>query len=427
MAASPHRSRADRSLLVRARVALPVSTPPLDDAGILIDRRRILDIGPWRRLARGHTGPRLDLGDAIALPGLINAHCHLDYTHMAGMFAPPRQFTDWIKQITVAKQTWSDEEFRESWLSGADMLLQTGTTTVADIEAVPAVLPDVWQSTPLRVFSFVELTGIRSRRDPRGILDEAIRRIRKWPEGRSRAWLSPHAPYSTKPELLSLCAKASRLRGWAMTTHVAESAPEYEMFMHRRGEMFRWLQRNERDMADCGKLSPVQHLHRHGALGPHLLAIHVNYLGKGDAALLAQTETNVVHCPHSHAYFKHRAFPYRTLSKAGVNLCLGTDSLASTSQSREQRARLNMFDEMRAFAKRQPKAGPATILRMATINGAKALGRAGQLGELTPGADADMIAIPYTGSRRHAARAAVQYHGHIQASMIQGRWVIAPD
>jgi cytosine/adenosine deaminase-related metal-dependent hydrolase len=189
--------------------------------------------------------------------------------------------------------------------------------------------------------------------------------------------------------------------------------------------MFRWLRRNERDMSDCGKISAIQHLHREGALGPHLLAIHVNYLGKGDSTLLAETGTHVVHCPHSHSYFRHRAFPYRALAKAGVNICLGTDSLASTPQSNTRPAQLNMFAEMREFSTRHPKVGPARILRMATLNGAKALGRTGKLGELTAGAEADLIAIPFPGALRVASRTAVTFDGDVSASMIGGRWAIA--
>ena len=85
-----------------------------------------------------------------------------------------------------------------------------------------------------------------------------------------------------------------------------------------------------------------------------------------------------------------------------------------------------MFAEMREFARRHPKTGPATVLRMATVNGAKALGRAGVLGELSPGAEADLIAIPYHGSVRNATSTAVNYGGHVVASMIQGKWALTP-
>ena len=99
------------------------------------------------------------------MPGLVNAHCHLDYTDMAGQPAP-KQFPDWIKGLLARKAAASYADYAQAWLRGAAMLLRTGVTTVGDIEAVPELLPDVWSSTPLRVGSFLEMTCVRSRRDP---------------------------------------------------------------------------------------------------------------------------------------------------------------------------------------------------------------------------------------------------------------------
>ena len=104
-------------------------------------------------------------GEVVLLPGLVNAHCHLDYTDMAGELPPPRTFTDWIPLITAAKTAWGYSDYARSWLRGAHMLLRNGTTTVADIEAMPDLLPELWDATPLRVFSFLEMTGIRARRE----------------------------------------------------------------------------------------------------------------------------------------------------------------------------------------------------------------------------------------------------------------------
>lgn len=415
------------ALLLRARLALPVVQPPIEDAGIRVRGTRIEAVGAWKSLRRRHTGPRLDLGETLVLPGLINAHCHLDYTHMAGMFPPPRSFTDWIKSITVAKQTWSDGEFRASWLAGADMLLRSGTTTVADIEAVPALLPEVWRKTPLRVFSFLEMTGIRSRREPRRILQDMQEHLARLPRGRCRAFLSPHALYSTKPELLQLSSDVTRRRRWLMVTHVAESAIEQDMFMRRSGEMFGWLQGNERDMSDCGNVSPVEQLHRLGVLDASLLAIHVNHLRSGDAERLAQGGVSVAHCPRSHTYFGHRKFPYETLTRAGVNVCLGTDSLASMLLDRGTRPLLNLFSEMREFAARNPNVRPETVLQLATTNAARALRQGGQLGELSTGARADLIAIPFNGSRRSSLRAVMSFDATVAASMVEGRWALRPQ
>ncbi len=415
-----------QSLILRARVVLPVCRPAIEDGAVCVSGPRLAAVGRWGEIAARHRGERLDLGEVVLLPGLVNAHCHLDYTHMAGLFPPPRTFLDFIKLITAEKATWGFSEYARSWIDGAQMLLHTGTTTVADVEVVPDLLPDVWHASPLRVFSFLEMTGIRSRRDPRAVLREAVEKIDALPQGRCRAGLSPHAPYSTVPELLRLSAATARQRRWLVTTHLGESSAEFEMFRHARGEMFDWLRRNERDMSDCGGVSPVQHVERQGLLRGNLLGIHLNYLARGDAELLARRRVSVVHCPRSHEYFGHAAFPRRALADAGVNLCLGTDSLATVRRRPRQPLELSLFEEMRALARREPELPPETIVRMATVQGAAALGQAGKLGELAPGALADLVAIPWTGGRLSAAEAVVRHTGPVVASMIDGQWAIPP-
>jgi cytosine/adenosine deaminase-related metal-dependent hydrolase len=306
------------------------------------------------------------------------------------------------------------------------MLMRTGTTTVADIETVPDLLPDAWDATPLRVFSFLEMTGIRARRDPGEVLHEAVEKMDSLSHPRCSASLSPHAPYSTVPALLELSTRVARERGRRLCVHVAESTQEFEMFMRARGQMFDWLRRNERDPSDCGLGSPVQHLARHQMLGENLLAIHVNCLAPGDAALLGQHRVHVVHCPRSHDYFRHPPFLRQRLASAGVNLCLGTDSLATVRKTRKQNPELSMFDEMRELAANDPKLPPIEILRMATVNGARALGRTGQIGELSENALADLIAIPASVKTSETCEAVLAHDGPVCASMIDGNWAIPP-
>src|SRR5438552_4332590 len=247
-------------VLLRARLLLPISRPPIKDGGVVICGEKIVAAGRWREICAEYRGTVQDLGEVVLLPGLVNAHCHLDYTNMAGQFPPPRVFTDWIKLITTTKAQWGYSEFAESWLAGSKMLLRNGTSTVGDIETLPELLPDVWEATPLRIVSFLEMTGVKSRRTPQVILKETVDRLLALPAGRCRAGLSPHAPYSTLPELLRLSALKARRSKWPISIHVAESPQEYEMFARAGGEMFEWLRRNERDMSDCGFGSPVQHL-----------------------------------------------------------------------------------------------------------------------------------------------------------------------
>jgi cytosine/adenosine deaminase-related metal-dependent hydrolase len=414
-------------IVLRARVVLPIRRPPIEDGAVVVAGNRITAIGRWRSIRTRHSGAMLDLGEMILMPGLVNAHCHLDYTHMAGLFPPPRSFCDWIKSITTEKALWSYSDYAESWLAGAGMLLRSGTTTVADIESEPELLPEVWSATPLRVFSLLEMTGIRSRRDPEQILREAVEKIDSLPPHRCAAGLSPHAPYSTLPLLMRRSGATIRRRRLRAATHVAESAAEFEMFMQARGEMFEWLQRSQRDMSDCGGLSPVQHLAKTGLLGPALLATHVNYLAAGDAELLARKRVSIVHCPRSHDYFRHQPFPRRALAKAGVNICLGTDSLATVHKYPRASLELNMFHELRSFAARNAGVAAERIVNMATVNGAHALGLQGRVGEVGKNAYADLIALPFAGRIREGYNAVVQHTGPVSASMIDGEWAIPPN
>jgi cytosine/adenosine deaminase-related metal-dependent hydrolase len=413
-------------MILRARVILPICAPPIEDGCIILNGGKISRVAPFRDL-RPHAREKvLDLGEVALLPGLINAHCHLDYTDMAGQLPPPRTFTDWIASITAAKTGWSYSDYARSWLNGARQLLSTGVTTVADIEAMPDLLPEVWLATPLRVFSFCEMTGILSRREPREILGEAVEKIGTLKHPRNRAMLSPHAAYSTLPELLQRTATAAHRRKWRVCTHIAESEQEFEMFQFARGKMHEWLGRNGRDNSDCGHGSPVAHFARNKLLGENVLAIHVNYLARGDATLLAKNRTHVVHCPRSHDYFKHTPFQRQRLANAGVNLCLGTDSLATTRQSGKEKPQLNLFAEMRLLVDRDPSISPAEILQMATVNSARALGLAGQIGQLSKNAAADLIAIPFGGKTGSLLEAVIQYPGRVRAGMIAGNWTIPP-
>ena len=411
-------------MILRARTVLPLSRAPIENGAVLVMGNRIHAVGPWSDFKAEGGGETFDLGEVILLPGLVNTHCHLDYTDMAGQLRPPRTFTDWIPLITAAKTAWTYSDYARSWLHGAQMLLRNGTTTVADIEAMPDLLPDLWDATPLRIFSFLEMTGIRARREPDEILREAVEKIDSLTHPRCSASLSPHAPYSTLPELLRSSARLAHARRWPLCTHVAESEQEFEMFTHARGAMYDWLERNHRDNSDCGLGSPVEHLARNNMLGKNLIAIHANLLARGDAALLGKHRVSIVHCPGSHDYFRHPAFQRKQLATAGVNLCLGTDSLATVRVVEKQTPELNMFREMQTLAARDKTISPEEILQMATVNSAHALGMKGRIGELTPGTLADLIAISAAGGGRDVYDTVLNHVGPVHASIIDGRWVI---
>ena len=143
--------------------------------------------------------------------------------------------------------------------------------------------------------------------------------------------------------------------------------------------------------------------------------------------LFRSRKVNIVHCPRSHAYFRHGPFPLRRLANAGVNVCLGTDSLASLYNAQRSPLELNMFQEMRALASSQPWLSARRILEMATLNGARAIGMKGRVGQLSPGAFADLITIPFAGKASEVHDAVLGHKGDVTASMIHGQWEIAPE
>src|SRR5208283_4249567 len=149
----------------------------------------------------------------------------------------------------------------------------------------------------------------------------------------------------------------ARQTNWRVTMHVAESEDEFEMFARRRGPMFDWLER-QRGTEDCGRGTPLAQVERCGLLGENFLAVHANYLLDSDIQALARSGASVVHCPRSHAYFQHQRFPCEELAAAGVNVCLGTDSLASVSLAWRQKPELNLLAERRQFAADHPGVAP---------------------------------------------------------------------
>ena len=409
-------------MLLRARTLLPVGTDPIEDGGLWIESGRIVEIGPWSQVQQSGRGSVIDLGEVLVHPGWVNAHCHLDLTDLAGVIAPPRSFSDWIKALLGARSGWSFSEFAASWIRGARQLIHTGTTTVANIEFAPEILSDVRAATPLRVWSLLEFTGVRSRRDPREVVESGVQSLESLPAAPGGLGLSPHAPYSTSPTLMSVAARAARDRDWLVATHIAESTEEFEMYVERKGALHDWLA-SQRPMTDCGLGTPVAHCARQDLLSPRFLAIHANALADEDIGLLAQSGASVVYCPQSHDYFQHPRFRFSELRAAGINVCLGTDSLASTRKLGRTCPTLSMKDELRNFRQRHPDIAPRELIQLATVCGARAMRLPGLAGELSAGAWADLAMIPYAGTLADAEAALVEHPGESAGTMIAGHWV----
>jgi cytosine/adenosine deaminase-related metal-dependent hydrolase len=373
-------------MLYLADMVLPMASDPIPRGAVRVEGTRIAAFGPAAALAPKPGEEVVDLGAATLLPGLINAHCHLDYTRFRGAIEARHGFTEWIKTINALRRSFNSDDYLGAIGEGFRLLAEGGVTTVANIESFPELLPRL-APPPLRTWWFLELIDVRTRIDEDATLLGALSFFDSHPDWPGGFGLSPHAPYTASVDLYRLARTCSEKFGMLSTTHIAESVEEHEMFTHARGPLYDFLAGLGRDNSDCGQGSSLSHLIEHGVIARDCLIVHLNYLQDYDYELLAGGGVSVVHCPKCHTYFGHAPFPLRALRERGVNICLGTDSLASNNS-------LDMRSEMRE-AREHHGLTPREVLEMSTLNGARALRQAGRIGEISSGAFADLVAFPH--------------------------------
>jgi aminodeoxyfutalosine deaminase len=401
-----------RAQILRARVVVPVSSPPIHDGAVVVEGNRIAAVGAHAEIAQKFSGEATDLGERTLLPGLINAHCHLDYTMMRHAIGRQKNFAEWIARINAMKRSLGDDDYLRAIADGFEELKKWGTTTALNIEAFPELLPRM-PAPPIRAWWFYEMIDVRHRIDTDELLAGALTFFGERPDWLGGFGLSPHATYTASPELFQLAGEVAKKMRMPLTTHIAESPDEMRMFRDADGPLFHFLKSIGRDMGDCGKGTPLAHLARAGLLDHEWIAVHLNELDESDFALVPPG-LSIAHCPRSGDFFQHRRFEMRRLRERGANICLGTDSLASNTS-------LNLFAEMQAVKKNEPWLRAEEILQMATENGARALKRQSELGHIAPGALADLIALPFDGNVGDVFDAILENQKPVEWMMVDGK------
>ena len=376
-------------MIIRASVVVTMDGTPIENGAIAVSGNRIVDVGRFEDLKTRNGGNTVDLGEQMVLPGLINAHCHLDYTCLRGKIPPQKSFTDWIRAINAQKSELSPKDCIASINEGFEEAKRFGTTAIANLTAFPELISHV--QPPIRTWWFAELIDVRAPERANEFLDAAIKALKHTP-----GWgLAPHALFTASRDLFCRCEQIAERDNVLLTTHLAESREEMQMFRHASGPLYGFLKSIGRPMDDCGNETALDLFV--AAIGdrvlPRWIVAHLNELTESDFDLLERLNPKfqVVHCPRSHNYFGHSPFPFDRLRSLGFNVCLGTDSLASNET-------LSLFDEMRAFQKEFPNVSPEEILEMATLNSARALQYENMLGRIRRGFEANLIAVPCSGS-----------------------------
>lgn len=376
-------------MLWRADWLLSPGRAPLRDGWIRDDGNgRIAAVGggPLPELAPGEEVRTFE-GRAL-LPGLVNAHCHLELTGLEGKLKPGNAFPDWVRELQGATSGFKPEDYRRAAEDGIRKLLEGGATTVVDVGNTGQAGAALAES-PLRAFAQVEVLGLDpAQAEERFERFRALAEARKSSErsGRFKSGLAPHAPYSNSPELMRRAQAYQKERGLPVTLHVAESREESELFASATGPLQEFCRGIYPAAPRHNSLSPVRWLESEGLLPDGALVVHCNYLSDADIEILARRQVTVVHCPSSHAYFGHKAFPFLRLRAAGVPVCLGTDSLASGES-------LSMLKQMRLFTEKHPELMMEEVLAMCTTVPAEALGLGGEIGRLQEGYAADFVAV----------------------------------
>jgi len=404
----------------RARFILAEPNLLLQNAVIYVSASgRISGIEPWRNSSANRNVRTVDWGSAVIMPGLINAHAHLELSALHDQLTRFSSFTDWISQLISRRRLWTAEDFMLSAANGALSALSSGTTFVGDITSSGVG----WKATAgigLRRVVFEEVLALEPDQAGRAMwqLNSLLKQTS--PNSLLVHGISPHAPYSVSSELYARAAELSRKRRMLLATHLAETRGEVRLLKNGTGEFFDFLV--ARELLPSGwrppEISPVQFLARLGALGPLSVLIHCNYIDADSIRTIKKAGSSVVYCPRSHAFFGHDKHPVRQLLDAGINVALGTDSLASNSS-------LSMLDEIRFLFKKRKDISPCEIIGMATQNGAAALDAGGSLGRLKRGYDADMavLELPQNLKSRHFLNQILEGAGTCMATIIQGQTV----
>lgn len=372
-----------------ARWVLPMDALPIEQGEVVVEEGKIAAVR--QRASRSVTR---DFGEAVLLPGLVNAHTHLEYTALRG-FLEDVPFFPWVRALYAAKSALNAEDWLWSARLGALESIAAGTTTIGDNTDAGVTL-QVAAETGLRGVIFQEVFGIDHRQPVEESLNGLAAKIalhRHRTSERVRVGVSPHALYTVRPAVMAAVNNYVACETLPTSIHIAESSAESALTERGAGPFAEMFLRRGIEWTPPHQ-TPTAYTAALGALGPNTLAVHCVHQTPDDIALLAQSGAAIAHCPKSNAKLGAGLAPLDSwLRVPGLRVALGTDSAVSNNT-------LDLWEEMR-FALLMQRAArqdvetitAAQVLRMATLGGADALGLADLAGSLTPGKRADLIAV----------------------------------
>jgi cytosine/adenosine deaminase-related metal-dependent hydrolase len=385
--------------LYQARWVLPVSSPPIGDGAIAVTGQQIVSVGTRSSLlAQFPEAENFDLGESAIIPGLVNAHSHLELTAMRGFLEDEAaDFFAWLRKLTRARldlMTADDLRVSASW--GACEAARAGVTCVADASDAALQSMNALSDVGLRGIVFQESFGPDPRLAQENFekLTTKIAGLRERETSLVNVGVSPHAPYTVCSQQLQMISRFALDENLPVMMHAAETEMEVSLLRDGQGPFADGLRSRGIEWRAPG-VSTIQYLHDVGVLETRPLLAHCIHVDEADLETIKQTETRVAHCPKSNAKLGHGVAPFGKMIEKGIDVGLGSDSVASNNTC-------DLLEEARfaLLLSRSSGSGDLNcgdILRTATLGGANSLGLAGKVGQLEAGWQADFAVVSLDG------------------------------
>jgi len=414
-----------------ARWVLPITSPVIENGAVACERSNIIAVGPRTDIVSRFPDSRIeDFGAAAILPGLVNAHSHLELTVMRGFLErEENDFLAWLRKLTIARLAMTAEDLLVSATCGAIEAARAGVTCLGDASSAAEPGLRALQAVGLRGIVYQESFGPDPRLADENVakLREQISELRPLEDGMVRVGVSPHAPYTVSGPQLELISRLALDEQIPLMMHAAESRAE-ELFMLAGQGAFAEVLRARGIEWQAPGISTIQYLKRHGILDTRPLFAHCINVDDGDIELIKQSRAGIAHCPKSNAKLGHGRAPFAEFITRGLSVGLGSDSAASNNtcdllEEARFATLLARLDQGSSPTVREGSGSPDSepsralsngratapvsdeeALYAATLGGARAMGRDDQIGALAPGMQADITVVSLNGTHQQPVR-----------------------
>ena len=374
--------------IVHADHVLVGDAPPIADGAIVVDGAgSVLDVGPAADVLARHRGPSVERIQGVVFPGLVNAHTHVELSSMRGKVPGGQGFVPWIDRLIPTRAETPPDEDAEGIDRGVDELARAGTVAVGDVSNTLGTVAALARAK-IGGSVFHEVLGMDRDTVVRriaGLAAELAERVPAWPSSDLAYAPSPHALFTLHHEAAEALLEQASRRGLSASLHLAEHAAERRAVEHGDGPMLAFYRDRFKQSPEWPKRPLFDLAEGVGALRPGVLLVHLTDARPDELARVAKSGASVVLCPRSNLYIEARLPPLLAVRELGIEAALGTDSLASNTS-------LDVLAEAKALAERFPAVPAGELVKMATWNGARALGR-DDLGRIARGSRPGLYAV----------------------------------